>query len=277
MDAGAPRSSCGIAIMAKASAPGRTKTRLVPPLSFEEAAQLNTAFLQDIAANIQAAARVVPIAGYAAYGPAGAHAFFERTLPDRFGHFEASLPNFGDCLQLAIETILARGHGSAAVLNSDSPTLPPVLLGEMADALARPGDRAVLGPSADGGYYVLGLKHLHRRLFEDIAWSTSRVAEQTLARAREIGLPVHVLPIWYDIDDAASLRVLHDELFLDIPFDEGKLDRGESHHTRALLQRWVKDDDFRARLGGNLTKDSSPPSSPESSATMQSTVSQDHD
>ena len=101
--------------------------------------------------------------------------------------------------------LVVRGHPVAAVLNSDSPTLPPAYLVELAEALARPGDRAVLGPATDGGYYVLGLKAPHARLFEDVEWSTENVAEQTLARAREIGLPVHVLPPWYDVDDLASL------------------------------------------------------------------------
>ena len=90
--------------------------------------------------------------------------------------------------------VLARGHQSAVVLNSDSPTLPTALLVETAEMLARPGERAVLGPSTDGGYYLLGLKTAHRRLFEDIAWSTESVAGQTLERAREIKLDVHVLP-----------------------------------------------------------------------------------
>src|SRR5438270_386008 len=59
--------SCGVAIMAKASAPGRTKTRLVPPLTFEQAAALNTAFLQDVAGNLLLAGRHAPIAGYVAF------------------------------------------------------------------------------------------------------------------------------------------------------------------------------------------------------------------
>ena len=71
--------------MAKASAPGRAKTRLVPPLTFEEAAALNTAFLQDVADNMLLAARDADrhggIAGYAAYGPPGSEDFFRRTLP----------------------------------------------------------------------------------------------------------------------------------------------------------------------------------------------------
>src|SRR5271154_447541 len=89
-------SSCGIAIMAKASAPGRTKTRLVPPLTFDEAAALNTVFLQDIAANLLEAARHAGIAGYAAVAPTGSEDFFSRILPPAIGLIDACLPNFGD-------------------------------------------------------------------------------------------------------------------------------------------------------------------------------------
>ncbi len=206
------KSSCGIAIMAKASAPGRTKTRLVPPLTFDEAAALNTVFLQDIAANVMLAGRHTSIAGYAAFAPHDSEDFFKGILPPTVGLIDACLPNFGDCLLHTIDEILARGHRSAVVLNSDSPTLPTALLVETAEMLARPGERAVLGPSTDGGYYLLGLKTAHRRLFEDIAWSTESVAGQTLERAREIKLDVHVLPPWYDVDDGDGLRRLHREV-----------------------------------------------------------------
>ncbi len=192
--------------MAKASAPGRTKTRLVPPLTFDEAAALNTVFLQDIAANLLLAGRHTGIAGYAAFAPSGSEDFFTRILPPGIGLIDACLPNFGDCLLRTIEEILRRGHASAVVLNSDSPTLPTALLVETAEVLAQPGERAVLGPSSDGGYYLLGLKAAHRRMFEDIAWSTERVAEQTLERAREIKLDIHMLPVWYDVDDADGLQ-----------------------------------------------------------------------
>ncbi len=202
--------------MAKASAPGRAKTRLVPPLTFDEAAALNTAFLRDVADNVLLAARhAAPhagIAGYAAYGPPGTEDFFRGILPGAIGLIAAWLPNFGDCLFHTIGAILARGHASAVVLNADSPTLPTALLVETAAVLARPGDRAVLGPSSDGGYYLLGLKAQHRRIFEDVDWSTERVASQTLERAREIGLEVHTLPVWYDVDDMDDLRQLHVEL-----------------------------------------------------------------
>ncbi len=202
--------------MAKASAPGRAKTRLVPPLTYEQAATLNTAFLQDVTENILLAGRrAAPstgIAGYAAYGPPDSEAFFRRTLPPSIGLFPAWLPNFGECLFHAVNEIFARGHKAAVVLDSDSPNLPTVLLNTTAELLAQPGDRAVLGPSTDGGYYLLGLKAAHRRMFEDIDWSTERVAQQTHERAREIGLDLHLLPTWYDIDDVACLRRLDDEL-----------------------------------------------------------------
>ena len=202
--------------MAKASTPGLTKTRLVPPLNYDEAASLNTAFLQDVIDNVLlAAARAAPHAGiapFAAYGPPGSEEFFRRNFPASVGLIEAWLPNFGDCLHRTICAILARGFASAVVLNADSPTLPTALLVETATVLAQPGDRAVLGPSSDGGYYLLGLKSPHRRMFEEIAWSTASVAEQTRARAREIGLDIHLLPEWYDVDDVETLRRLHADL-----------------------------------------------------------------
>ena len=216
--------SCGIAVMAKASAPGRTKTRLVPPLTGGEAAAFNTAFLQDISTNILEAARDLPIQPYMAYGPPGPElsvAFFRDVLPPDVRLLEAWWPDFGSCLYGAIDQLLELGHTSAVVLNSDSPTLPTSLLVATAEMLAQPGDRAVLGPSTDGGYYLLGLKSRHRRLFQDIAWSTDQVAGQTLARAAEIGLAVHLLPAWYDVDDAQSLSVLYGELFEDRPFARG--------------------------------------------------------
>lgn len=249
--------SCGIAFMAKASAPGRAKTRLVPPLTFDEAADLNTAFLQDVAENLVAAderARVAhgaAIVGYAAYGPPGSTDFFRRILPASIGLIEAWLPNFGDCLFHTIDEILSRGHQSAVVLNSDSPTLPTELLVETAEILARPGDRAVLGPSIDGGYYLLGLKQTHARMFQDIAWSTERVAEQTMARAREIGLDVHRLPAWYDVDDVDALKRLDAEL-------RGKDTETWRHvsqqprfaaHTAKLMRQLTRDRDF-TRAGG---------------------------
>jgi uncharacterized protein len=243
---------CGIAVMAKASAPGRTKTRLVPPLTYDEAAALNTAFLQDIAANLIRAGETTAIKGYMAFGPPGSDVFFLRHLPSAIGLIDCWFPNFGDCLFAAIEQILRRGHAAAVVLNSDSPTLPTELLVRTAEILAQPGDHAVLGPASDGGYYLLGLTAAHRRLFEEIDWSTERVAEQTLARASEIGLPMSVLPTWYDVDDRTALRTLCAEIRDGHAFDP-RLQPNRPLHTAALLDTLLSDANLALRLG--LTPD----------------------
>jgi uncharacterized protein len=244
-----PAAACGIAVMAKASAPGRTKTRLVPPLSSEQAAALNTAFIQDVADNILRAANRSDIAGYVAFAPAGSEDFFRGILPPAVGLIDASLPSLGECLIHTIGQILARGHRSAVVLNADSPTLPTAFLVEAAELLARPGEHAVFGPSSDGGYYLLGLKREHPRLFEDIAWSTERVAEQTLERAREIKLDMHLLPAWYDVDDVDDLHQLREELGRPRPSTLPP-DVREPHHpaaTAALLRSLELDGDFVQR------------------------------
>ena len=254
----AQTATCGIAVMAKASTSGKAKTRLSPPLTPAEAAEFNTAFLRDIADNLLMAASRASIRGMMAFGPPGSEDFFTATIPRDIDLIECWLPHFGDCLFQAISAVLGRGFEGAVVLNADSPTLPAAYLVETAEVLARPGDRAALGPSSDGGYYLLGLKKPHRRLFEDITWSTEHVAEETIARAREIGLPVHVLPTWYDIDDRQSLCMLHDELFADRPF-EASVQGSPALHTRALMQRLLGEADLTRRLGLALGPRSSPP------------------
>ncbi len=242
--------ACGIAVMAKASIPGRSKTRLVPPLTFDEAARCNTAFLRDIADNILAASVQASIAGHMAFGPPQSKPFFQQHLPGEIGLIEAWYPNFGDCLFAAIAGLVECGHRSAVVLNSDSPTLPTSLLIETAQVLEQSGDRVVLGPAHDGGYYLLGLKAAHRRMFQDIAWSTEHVARQTLDRAAELGLSVHVLPEWYDVDDVRALRMLQAELFDGGSFAPA-LRPNQPRHTRALMQSLIADAELRERLASD--------------------------
>jgi len=243
------RRSCAIAVMAKASQPGRTKTRLVPPLTHEEAAAFNTAFLQDVAGNLIAASVKADIAGYMAYGPPGSEPFFEAILPGEIGLIESWQPNFGDCLFRAAAVLLGSGYACACVLNADSPTLPTSLLVETAERLAAPGDRIVLGPSNDGGYYLLGLKRSHRRLFDDIDWSTERVAGQTLERAAELGLEVVMLPEWYDVDDAQALRTLAGEVLAGRSYGGEALVPYPAPHTGERLRALLRQDGAAARLG----------------------------
>src|SRR5206468_4192948 len=115
---------CAVAIMAKASLPGTVKTRLVPPLTHEEAAELNTCCLADVAANIVAAAARAPIKGLAAYHPPGSEEFFINLLPGGFQLLPPKEPTIGRSLFHAARDLLAAGYGSVCLVNADSPTLP---------------------------------------------------------------------------------------------------------------------------------------------------------
>jgi uncharacterized protein len=202
-----------LAVMAKAPRRGEVKTRLVPPLSEGEAAALSASFLKDITDNFLAAARRVPVAGHVAYWPPGSEALFRALVAPEIELLPPRQMGLGESLFHATEDLLASGYGGACLVNADSPTLPTSILIEAVEALLAPGDRVVLGRAWDGGYYLIGLKEAHRRLFEDIAWSTERVFGQTVERAASIGLDVVTLPVWYDVDDAASLDWLCAEIF----------------------------------------------------------------
>jgi len=205
-----------VGVMTKAPEAGRSKTRLCPPLTPEQAAALSAAFLRDTTDSMAAAARRAPIVGYAAYAPIGSEALLGRHLApgtvllpaDGSPPMPWGIQGFGRCLHHAIQSMLARGHTAACVLSADSPTLPTGLLVQAAQLLLAPGERAVLGPAEDGGYYLLGLKTAHPAIFSDIAWSTASVAEQTRDRARGLGLPLVELNTWYDVDSIVSLRRL---------------------------------------------------------------------
>jgi len=220
MSADVAAGMCAIAVMAKAPQAGRSKTRLIPAVGPAPAAALSSAYVPDTTENIRAAAATSPIAGFIAYAPAGLEALFDGHLAPGTGLILADgtppmppdVTGFGRCLRHAITALLDLGFGAAIVLNSDSPTLPTAILAHAAALLAAPGDRAVLGPAEDGGYYLLGLKADHAHMFADIAWSTDIVAAQTRARAAEIGLELVELPSWYDVDDAAALDRLRAEL-----------------------------------------------------------------
>jgi uncharacterized protein len=230
--------------MAKAPRPGLAKTRLCPPLHPAQAAELSAAFLRDITENIALAVRAAPILGCIAYAPAGAEAWFAGHVAEGTGFVLADgsplmppdVQGFGRCLLHAAQAMLGSGAGAACLVNSDSPTLPTALLARAAHALLAPGERVVLGPADDGGYYLLGMKQPHAHLFADMAWSTSDVATATRARATSLGLDVITLPTWYDVDDASSLVRLLAEVATDTP-PAADLRPYPAPATRACLER----------------------------------------
>jgi rSAM/selenodomain-associated transferase 1 len=228
------RSLCALAVMTKAPQAGRVKTRLVPPLTPEEAAELNKCFLRDTAAAISNACSRRPVGdaskiqfeqagashseaataacGVAVYTPVGAESAYTDILPPDFCLLPQRGDKFGERLYFAVEDLFKCGFASVCLIDSDSPTVPAESFAESVELLSTREDRVVLGPSDDGGYYLIGMKKPNRHLFEQIDWSTERVLNQTMQRAADIGLEVKLLPTGYDVDDGASLRRLCDKL-----------------------------------------------------------------
>jgi rSAM/selenodomain-associated transferase 1 len=217
--------------MSKAPRPGKVKTRLSPPLTPEQASALNVCFLRDTTENIDQVTQASNSAGLVVYTPVGDEEVFESLLPDSFQLLAQQGDGFGERLFHACEDLFACGFGAVCLIDSDSPTMPQKALLDAVAKLARPGDRVVLGGSDDGGYYLIGVNQVHPELFERIDWSTERVLRQTMDRAKEINLAVELLPTWYDVDDAATLGRLRQELLT------ASGDAFEARHTRAYLER----------------------------------------
>jgi rSAM/selenodomain-associated transferase 1 len=209
-----------MAIMAKAPNAGRVKTRLSPALSAEAARDLGCCFLRDMTANLALAAREVAIDPHVAFAPAGSEPAFAPfiapgtrfVLADGSAPVPSGIEGLGRGLLQAVRTLLSRGYGAVGLLNADSPSLPTERLTRAVHELMRAGDRVVLGPCEDGGYYFIGMKVDHAGVFRAIDWSSAAVADQTRARARELGLELIELDPWYDVDEPAALRRLIAEL-----------------------------------------------------------------
>jgi len=235
--------------MAKAPLAGEVKTRLVPPLTAREAAELNTCFLRDMATNIASISETEPVSGFVVYTPTGSESAFAGVVPPAFELLAQRGATLGERLCNATEDLLQQGYGAVCLINSDSPTLPRSILIRAVESLAAGGDRVVLGAAEDGGYYLIGLKHAHRNLFNEIAWSTSDVLARTRQRAAEIDLPVELLPRWYDVDDAETLSRLCEELASIAPLNEAY----PAPHTRAFLEAIIENEG-RERICPRLSR-----------------------
>lgn len=205
-----PAGRCALAIMTKAPRAGTVKTRLQPPLTPSEAAELNICFLRDIAAAISETKEHSQ--GVGVFTPVGSENEYQGVLPAHFDLIPQRGNGFGERLTNAGDDLLHVGFESFCLINSDSPTATAETFREAVVQLQSADDRIVLGPSDDGGYYLIGMRKLHRHLFEEIDWSTERVFAQTDEHARKVGLKVHVLPKFYDVDDGAALRRLCEEV-----------------------------------------------------------------
>ena len=217
--------SIAVAIMAKAPLPGQVKTRLCPPLSPDAAAGLYRCFLLDKIQQVRALERARPVIAYA---PEDAGQIFGAMAPDL-----ELLPQRGADLGVRLTGILERllgaGHDGAVAIDSDTPTLPVRLLQQAVDRLADdPQLDVVLGPTEDGGYYLIGLKAPQPVLFTDMPWSTADVLPETVRRAEGRRLRLAQLSPWYDVDTSEDLERLRAEL--------ARSEARVAPHTRRFFQ-----------------------------------------
>jgi uncharacterized protein len=205
-------SGAAIGVVCKVPQAGLSKTRLANAVGAIAASELSACFLRDVATAIEAVPEALRRRGYGVYAPAGTESIMRQLLPADFGLLLQAGDDLGHVLIGATRAFLEAGHDCMLLVNGDSPTLPPRFLTQAIEALRVPGDRMVLGPASDGGYYLIGQKHPHQELFTRIAWGTESVARATCERANEIGLATTLLPEWYDVDDIETLRWLQEEL-----------------------------------------------------------------
>jgi len=199
-----------LVIMAKEPRAGQTKTRLCPPLTAEEAAELYDCFLQDITVTVRQVSQnhsnIQPYFGFASLEAAK---YFQQLAPD-FGRIPQTGKRLNERLISVFDDCFLRRFQKVAAINSDSPTLPGAYLVEGFSRL----DSAdvVLGPCADGGYYFIGMKRPIPEIILPVKMSTERVLADTLALCEGLGLAVVLLPEWYDVDTMDELARLEREL-----------------------------------------------------------------
>ena len=195
-----------LGVMAKWPRPGEVKTRLAALTSPAWAAALAHACLEDTLERLASvdARRVV------AFTPHDAQADFARLVADRFELWPQADGDLGRRLQRWFEACLSSGAERAVLLGADSPNLPVDYVHSAFARLLQ--DDVVLGPATDGGYYLIGCARRVPPLFDGIAWSTSRVLAETVARTQGAGLALALLPPWYDVDTLHDCQVLRGHL-----------------------------------------------------------------
>jgi rSAM/selenodomain-associated transferase 1 len=219
-------SATALVIMAKEPRVGSTKTRLCPPLKPVEATGFYEALLLD---TIERTAALPGIDLAIAVTPADSTPYFTRIAPPHTILVPVDCRDIGECLYKSLDDLLGRGYSRVMALNSDGPSLPNEFILQAAERLD--DHDLVFGPSDDGGYYLIGLKEVPAPIFTGIEWSTAQVLSQTLEKCAALGLGVHLLPEWYDVDTADDIERLHSEL--------SSLPDHELVHSRAFLMDWM--------------------------------------
>lgn len=186
-----------LGVYAKQPVPGQVKTRLCPPLSHREAAELYRYALQETVDRLQTGCGFDLVVCYAGERNWFAQAFPGVELVPQLG------ADLGARMATSLAGFLRQGYRQAMLIGSDSPDLPLALV-EQAIAELQHAE-VVLAPAGDGGYVLIGESVHRQELFEAIPWSTGEVLPETLRRIAQLGIAAVQLPGWEDLDDRQGL------------------------------------------------------------------------
>ena len=194
-----------LAIMAKAPIAGTVKTRLLPYLSAEDAAELARSLLLD-QLNHLCAIEAADL--YVAFTPLQEEARMKQLAPAPFQLFSQSEGDLGVRMQNVFTQLFGKGHQAIVLIGADLMPVPFEYFAQAYDYLDGPEPRVVLGPSRDGGYYLVGLNRPMPAMFENMIWSHDQVFTQTVTKLADLGIEPRQLPIWFDIDTPDDLQIL---------------------------------------------------------------------
>ncbi|MBI5886651.1 MAG: TIGR04282 family arsenosugar biosynthesis glycosyltransferase [Deltaproteobacteria bacterium] len=196
-----------IVVMLKSPEAGAVKTRLTPPIPFEDAAGLYRCFIEDTFMRI---AGIGATDVYAAFTPANAEADIKGLIPPDVRLMRQDGDDLGARLSNVFERLFDSGHPRVVVIGSDSPDIPAAYVEDAFAELCGAGQRIVIGPARDGGYYLVGMNGFTPAPFTGVPWSTASVLEATLDLARSHSIAVTLLRRWHDIDEPDDLMQLID-------------------------------------------------------------------
>lgn len=194
-----------IVIFAKYPEPGKVKTRLAATISDQLAADFHRLALLTTVERMSAYATTAlrKINVIVAYAPDNAAEAFASMLPKTVDLTPQGEGDLGQRLRRIMTRSFDHSPGPLLFLGADSPTLPVNYLDQAYDALQ--SHDTVVGPSEDGGYYLIGMNRAHNILFQDIDWSTDAVTRQTRERARSGKLKLMEIDAWYDVDHGSDV------------------------------------------------------------------------
>lgn len=195
--------------MGKAPIAGTVKTRLVPPLTAEQAADLYRALLLDQFEHLR---QIGGAERYVFYAPADAEEILRELGGADYAYRAQSGGDLGARMAQVFAELWRLGHKNIVLIGSDLPALPLEFVRKAFTRLSTAQHRVVLGPSRDGGYYLIGMNEATPEIFANMTWSHDRVLANTTARLNALGVPFGLLPSWFDVDSMEDLRRMRGEV-----------------------------------------------------------------